>query len=127
MSASLQSDETIRTGILEDVLISADSHAVEPVDLWEKRLPAAFRDRAPNFRKQRPRGGRSPLHPDSQATESESIRPTGGQDPEERLKDEEKDHVYAEVLYPGQGAKLFFLEEAALQDGTCQWNETLPI
>ncbi len=29
--------------------ISADSHMTEPPDLWEKRLPAALRDRAPRF------------------------------------------------------------------------------
>ena len=28
-------------------LISADSHVIEPPDLWTSRLPAKFRDRAP--------------------------------------------------------------------------------
>ena len=28
-------------------LISSDSHIVEPPDLWQNRMPAAFRDRAP--------------------------------------------------------------------------------
>ena len=28
-------------------VISADSHMTEPVDLWEERLDAPFRDRAP--------------------------------------------------------------------------------
>lgn len=120
MNASLQSDEQIRARTLQELLISADSHAVEPVDLWEKRLPAAFRERAPNFRKQRPRGGRSPLHPGTQSTEKDPMKPIKSQDPEQRLKDEAKDHVYAEVLYPGQAAKLFFLEDVALQEACFQ-------
>lgn len=30
-------------------LISADSHVIEPADLFEKGLPAALRDRAPRL------------------------------------------------------------------------------
>ena len=30
-----------------ELLISADSHVLEPADLWTARLPAAYRDRAP--------------------------------------------------------------------------------
>src|SRR5215218_462515 len=30
-----------------DLLISADSHVLEPAGLWTTRLPAAYRDRAP--------------------------------------------------------------------------------
>ena len=29
--------------------ISGDSHMTEPPDLWEKRLPAVLRERAPRF------------------------------------------------------------------------------
>ena len=28
-------------------VVSADSHMTEPIDLWEERLDARFRDRAP--------------------------------------------------------------------------------
>jgi hypothetical protein len=28
-------------------VVSADSHVMEPGDLWEERLPARFRDRSP--------------------------------------------------------------------------------
>ena len=31
------------------LLISADSHVFEPFDLWETRLPASLRDRAPHL------------------------------------------------------------------------------
>ena len=32
-------------------LISADSHVVEPPDLWEKRIDKRFKDRAPKLLK----------------------------------------------------------------------------
>ncbi len=28
-------------------LVSSDSHVIEPIDLWEKRIEARFKDRAP--------------------------------------------------------------------------------
>ena len=28
-------------------LLSSDSHVIEPVDLWKKRIDPRFRDRAP--------------------------------------------------------------------------------
>ena len=30
-------------------LISADSHVTEPPDVWTKRMPAKFKDRAPRI------------------------------------------------------------------------------
>ena len=33
----------------EQPFISADSHVVEPADLWSTRLEKAFRDRAPSL------------------------------------------------------------------------------
>jgi hypothetical protein len=68
--------------------ISADSHMTEPPDLWEKRLPAALRDRAPRFPNRDNAGG--------------NVR-AGGWDPFERLKDQVYDRISAEVLYPTRG------------------------
>jgi hypothetical protein len=34
-----------------DPLVSADSHVVEPPDLWAERLPRALRDGAPRARR----------------------------------------------------------------------------
>lgn len=70
----------------QEVRISADSHMSEPPDLWEKRLPAKYRDGAPRFpRVQLGRGNHSRA---------------GGWDPVERLKDMAADGISAEVLYP---------------------------
>ena len=44
------------------------------------------------------------------------VRPSAW-DPELRLKDQERDGVFAEVLYPSLGMRLFQLEDGALQRG----------
>ena len=69
-----------------EIRISADSHVSEPPDLWEKGLPAKYRDRAPRF-------------PRIRLGEGNHSRP-GGWDPVERLKDMAADGISAEVLFP---------------------------
>ena len=36
-------------GAVDELLISADSHVMEPGDLWTTRVPRAMRDQAPTF------------------------------------------------------------------------------
>jgi predicted TIM-barrel fold metal-dependent hydrolase len=86
----------------EELLISADSHVVEDPHLWEIRLPAAFKDRAPVF-PEREVGGLFQAH-------------AGGWDPHERVKEMAVDGVSGEVLYPSFAMNLFGLEDAALQE-----------
>jgi hypothetical protein len=40
-----------------DVIISADSHVMEPAELWTSRLPASLREHAPEVRKNEDRPG----------------------------------------------------------------------
>ena len=40
-----------------DVIISADSHVMEPADLWTSRLPSSLREHAPEVRKNPDRPG----------------------------------------------------------------------
>ena len=92
----------------ETLLISADSHVTEPEDLWQTRLPAALRDRAPQFPARRQGAGHS------EGTLNES-RP-GGADPGLRLGEMSQDGVSAEVLFPTLGLRLFAMEDAPLQE-----------
>jgi predicted TIM-barrel fold metal-dependent hydrolase len=85
-----------------ELLISADSHVMEPPDLWVTRVPAAFRDQAPNF-------------PPHKVGEGFQKHP-GGHDPHARIKEMAEDGVSAEVLYPTLGLDLFGLDDAALQE-----------
>jgi len=114
-------------------VLSADSHVVEPPDLWTARMQAEFRDRAPRLVR-----GLSgdvivcdPLPPFSPAgIGSAGIRPEdlerfheggyascrpGGWDPVERLKDMDADGIAAEIFYCGYGMALFGHPDDAFQ------------
>ena len=86
-------------GAVGELLISADSHVMEPGDLWATRLPNALRADAPTF-------------PD---TGSDRSKP-GGWDPSERLKEMAVDGVSTEVLYATRGMTLFRIEDVPLQE-----------
>ncbi|HEX2174061.1 MAG TPA: amidohydrolase family protein [Dehalococcoidia bacterium] len=116
-------------------VISADSHMLEPGDLWVQRLPAQYRDRAP--RVYFDEGTKSWLFgcegiapipaaalfaagksdqelADHQKAGLDAARP-GGWDPAERLKDMAIDHVEAEVLYTSLAFNLFWITDAQFQ------------
>ena len=106
--------------------ISADSHITEPGDCYLDRIDPKFRDRAPiavtdetmgatmlidNGRSRLPYGmvaaaGRpaDKIHPHL-FVPWEELHP-GGWDPEERLKEQDRDGVAAEVIYPSVGMIL---------------------
>ena len=85
-------------GAVDELLISADSHVMEPGDLWATRLPKGLRDQAPTFE-----------------GVSDQSKP-GGWDPTERLKEMAVDGVSLEVLYATRGMTLFRIEDVPLQE-----------
>jgi predicted TIM-barrel fold metal-dependent hydrolase len=80
-------------------IVSADSHVMEPTDLWEKNLPPSLKEKYPKF----------------PARNSPGEKP-GGWDPIARIDEMEVDGVSAEVLYPTLGLRLFALEDPELQE-----------
>lgn len=118
-------------------VVSADSHVVEPADLWQVRLDKRFRDRAPEVVERR-RNDRPILLFVAEGTRPfpvatgfaagrtgkelrefihegyEAARPSAW-DPVERLKDQDLDGIHAEVLYPTLGMPLFVMRDADLQ------------
>jgi predicted TIM-barrel fold metal-dependent hydrolase len=121
-------------------VISADSHMMEPANLWVERLDAKYKDDAPRVVKSDNKGdflfvapgipsfpvaggfaaGRSGqelkdfLSEAGQDKGYEAARPSGW-DPAERLKDQDIDGVHAEVLYTTLGMPLFGLHDTDLQ------------
>ena len=114
-------------------VVSADSHMMEPADLWTERLDTKFSDRAPHVVETekghmftapgvRPfavaggfGSGRSGLDLKEHLKKGyEAARPSGW-DPAERIKDQDVDGVSAEVLYTTLGMPLFGLDDAELQ------------
>src|SRR6516165_4696638 len=114
-------------------IISADSHSMEPADLWTSRLDKRFSDRAPRVR-ETPEGllfsgpGTRPVHvaggfglgrsgnelKQHLKKGYEAARPSGW-DPAERLKDQDIDGIYAEIIYTTLGMSLFGLDDIELQ------------
>lgn len=86
----------------QELLISADSHVVEPPDLWKKSVPKRYRDEAPLF----------PPHRVGEGNQGHA----GGWDPKARISEMETDGVSAEVLYPTLLLELFALDDPGLQE-----------
>jgi predicted TIM-barrel fold metal-dependent hydrolase len=85
----------------DQVIVSADSHVMEPVDLWKKGVPEKYREVAPLF----------PPHKLGEGFQQRD----GGHDPHARIKEMEVDGLSAEVLYPTLMLGLFGLHDAGLQ------------
>lgn len=109
-------------------LISADSHVLEPPDLWKKRIDAKWRDRAPTIAeldesgdyividgmRPRPLAFEGPMVelkaqgadiPKAKGYHFSDNR-AGAWDPAARLKDQDVDGVSGEVIYPGVGLHI---------------------
>jgi len=82
------------------LLISADSHVMEPSSVWE-RVPAPYREsvqatlRVVGFRT--------------------TNQPDGATDPVARIADQKRDGVEAEILFPNDGMAIFGLDDGATQ------------
>ena len=85
-----------------EVLISSDSHVMEPPNTLKERVAPALRDQAPIF-------------PVLKVGESFQTHP-GGSDPTCRIKEMETDGLSAEVLYPTNLLPHFAMDDAKLQE-----------
>jgi predicted TIM-barrel fold metal-dependent hydrolase len=120
------------------MLISCDSHVVEPGNLWLERLPAKYRDRAPRAVKDPvnhheyfggpglPRGVDLTLSRNAGMTAQEVnaileqdpdawVGAMGGHDPVQRLADLWFDDTVADVVYPTAGLSLLQYDDPEFQ------------
>src|ERR1700752_2813907 len=128
-SATFHSAYSSKEGSMaQQQVLSADSHVVEPADVWTTRMDARYRDRAPHIEKEANgiKGdffvceGIQPfsvsgfavpgVDPKDYSTEMvkgyPGVRP-GSWDPIQRVKDQEIDGVQGEVLYTSLGMFLY--------------------
>lgn len=117
-------------------IFSADSHFVEPPEIWAERVDAEFRDRAPRIAHEldgQPgaflvceglapasgsgyfAAGTSPEDLPEVLARGYDAVPDHVRDPGARLVAQEKDGVVGEVLYASYGMQLFHLEDLALR------------
>jgi predicted TIM-barrel fold metal-dependent hydrolase len=105
------------------VVNSADSHVIEPPDLWLSALPASLRDRAPQTKRTtRTDKDREyeAIFVDGRAVRYEPpgfqdrMRPPGAYDPAERVADLDDQGIWAELLFPSVGIWCYLIESADL-------------
>jgi predicted TIM-barrel fold metal-dependent hydrolase len=118
-------------------VISADSHVIEPHDLWQRLVPSKFRDRAPRLVSDKDTDrfecDQADLPPvgllagcargdDDVRTEGRWDEDVfvGGYDPKVRLADLERDGVTAEILYPTIAMQLYPIEDVEFQNALFQ-------
>ncbi len=116
--------------------VSADGHVVEPANLWTTRMDKRFRDRAPRVESREEadyyiiegltefpvglEGVTIEEKMQGQVTTPKGRRHAetrpGAWDPQPRLVDQERDHLRAEVIYPGGfGLQFFHVQDAEYQ------------
>ncbi len=113
-------------------IISADSHVIEPPDLWVKGLEAKYQSRAPRLAHDTDSdrwvcadavmppvgalaGVARTIEEKGKSGRYETDVPKGGYDPDPRLADMAKDGVDAEVVYPTVALRMFGMSDGDLQ------------
>ena len=112
---------------MEYRIIAADSHVIEPPDLWLNYIDSRFRDRAPHVERKDgndffivegldpasmmalANAGQDPKSVRTASRYDEIL--SGGWDPDARLLDMDLDGVDAEVVYPSLGMGMQKLED----------------
>lgn len=108
-------------------IVSTDSHANEPANLWAERIEPEFRDRIPRMivdedgvKWRVSEGHRPDRLRDQQLDGEDGLRGKSGADPEERLKDMEYDGIDAEVIFPNKGLSMWATSNAKLAQAQCR-------
>ncbi len=112
-------------------MVSTDSHANEPPDLWATRLPKIYRERAPrvitdeNGVQWRYCEGYRPDRIRVMSFEGEDwLRSKAGADPEERIRDNESDGIDAEIIFPNKGLAMWATPDPVFANAQCRvWND----
>jgi len=105
---------------------SADSHVVEPLDLWVQRLPEHLRARAPRIEEVDGRWlflveGSPPRRMGPPRGEAKgTVFRAGGSDPDARAQDLDEDGVWGEVLYPTIALFGFVIPDPELRWATAR-------
>ena len=112
------------------LMISADTHANEPADLWATRIELEYRDRIPHIEKD----ARGDLWNVVEGYRPVKIRIAGmvGQDQERngsgatvegRMADHKRDGIDAEVVFPNKGLAMWATPDPVFAMAQCRvWN-----
>ena len=112
-------------------MVSADSHANEPANLWVERIDAKYRDRLPRIVvddqgvKWRVSEGHRPDRLREHELQGEDeVRSRVGRDPVERRRDNAQDGIDAEVIFPNKGLSMWATADPDFAMAQCRvWND----
>jgi len=112
-------------------MVSTDSHANEPADLWVKRIDAKYRERVPRIITDeqgvqwRYCEGYRPDRVRVSSFEGEDwVRAQAGADPAGRVRDNERDGIDVEIIFPNKGLAMWATPDPVFSGAQCKvWNE----
>jgi predicted TIM-barrel fold metal-dependent hydrolase len=113
-------------------VVSADCHISEPPDLWEKRVDAQFRHRVPRIevddegQKWSVVEGHRPVRVRDLKMEGEDLEraKAGSRDIAERTRDDLRDGIDVEIVYPNKGLQHWTSPDPEMQTAVCKvWND----
>ena len=112
-------------------MVSTDCHANEPPDLWAKRLPDVYKERAPRIVvddkgvQWRYCEGYRPDRVRVMSFEGEDwIRSQAGADPAQRHEDNKKDGIDVEIIFPNKGLAMWATPDPVFANAMCRvWND----
>ena len=112
-------------------IVSTDCHANEPPDLWEKRIEAKYRERVPRIITDekgvqwRYCEGYRPDRVRVMSFEGEDwVRSKAGADPLDRLRDNRRDGIDVEIIFPNKGLAMWATPDPVFANAQCAvWND----
>ena len=109
------------------LMVSADCHCNEPSNLWVERIDRKYRDRLPRIEVDEngvkwtiSEGWARSRLLDSNLEGEDHLRSKAGADPEQRLKDQIRDGVDAEVIFPNKGLTMWATSDADFAHAQCR-------
>ena len=113
------------------LMISADTHANEPHDLWAKRIDKKYVDRLPRVVTDEDgkqwrvsEGHRKARLMEFRMLGEDGVRGKAGAKLEDRLKDNRYDGIDAEIMFPNKGLAMWATPDPVFAMAQCKvWNE----
>ena len=112
-------------------MVSTDSHANEPPDLWESRIEPKYRERVPRIITDKEGvqwrycEGYRPDKVRVMSFEGEDwVRSKAGADVQQRITDNRSDGVDVEIIYPNKGLAMWATPDPVFANAQCKvWND----
>ena len=112
-------------------MVTVDSHAQEPADLWARRIEAPYRDRIPRqvvdeqgVKWAVTEGHRPTKLREMQYEGEDRVRDKAGKTNAERIRDLDADGIDVELIFPNKGLSMWATPDPVFSQAMCRvWND----